>query len=174
VLDAGDGSPLEPGRVAQTFALSRWLAGRPHVSRVDSFVDLDRSLDLATYQQIAALPRAARPPQLEAALRLPGGRAHRDPDRPDRSARGRRGGARARAEIRTGHPPYAGEVLVTGQTAFDLDFIGLVLRRAPLAIGLVVVVTALVLFLLLDSVVLPVKAIVMNLLSITASTARWC
>ena len=78
--------------------------------------------------------------------------------------------ARARVrEIRTGHPPYAGEVLVTGQTAFDLDFIGLVLRRAPLAIGLVVVVTALVLFLLLDSVVLPVKAIVMNLLSITAS-----
>src|SRR5437879_1926389 len=70
VLDAGDGSPLEPGRVAQTFALSRWLAGRPHVSRVDSFVDLDRALDLATYQQIAALPRAARPPQLEAALRF--------------------------------------------------------------------------------------------------------
>jgi RND superfamily putative drug exporter len=60
-------------------------------------------------------------------------------------------------------------VLVTGQTAFDLDFIGLVLRHAPLAIGLVVVVTYVVLFLLLDSVLLPLKAIVMNLLSITAS-----
>ncbi|MGH7342631.1 MAG: MMPL family transporter, partial [Candidatus Rokuibacteriota bacterium] len=58
---------------------------------------------------------------------------------------------------------------VTGQTAFDLDFIGLVVRHAPLAIGLVVVVTYIVLFLLLDSVLLPLKAIVMNLLSITAS-----
>ncbi|MET0152503.1 MAG: MMPL family transporter, partial [Candidatus Binatia bacterium] len=40
---------------------------------------------------------------------------------------------------------------------------------APLAIGLVVVVTYVVLFLLLDSVLLPLKAIVMNLLSISAS-----
>ena len=72
-------------------------------------------------------------------------------------------------EIREAHPPFDGEVLVTGQTAFDLDFIGLVGRRAPLAIGLIVLVTYLVLFLLLDSVLLPLKAIVMNLLSITAS-----
>src|SRR5437867_6155111 len=70
VLDAGRGSPLDPGRVAQTFALSRWLAGRPHVTGVDSFVDLDPSLDLPIYQQIAALPRANRPPELEAALRF--------------------------------------------------------------------------------------------------------
>src|SRR5262249_43063212 len=72
-------------------------------------------------------------------------------------------------EIRGSHPPYDGEVLVTGQSAFDLDFIGLVLRHTPLAIGLVVVITYIVLFLLLDSVLLPLKAIVMNLLSITAS-----
>jgi RND superfamily putative drug exporter len=169
VLDARDGSPLEPGRVAQTFALSRWLAGRPHVSRVNSFVDLDRSLDLATYQQIAALPRAARPPQLEAALRfLVGEHIAILVAQTDLRAASDEARARVR-EIRSAHPPYAGAVLVTGQTAFDVDFIGLVLRHAPLAIGLVVVVTALVLFLLLDSVVLPLKAIVMNLLSITAS-----
>jgi putative drug exporter of the RND superfamily len=169
VLDAGDGSPLEPGRVAQTFALSRWLAGRPHVTGVDSFVDLDPSLDLPTYQQIAALPRAARPPELDAALRFTVGEHIAILSaRTDLRAAGDEARALVR-EIRTEHPPYAGAVLVTGQTAFDLDFIGLVLRRAPLAIGLVVVVTALVLFLLLDSVVLPLKAIVMNLLSITAS-----
>jgi len=169
VLDAGDGSPLEPGRVAQTFALSRWLAGRPHVTRVDSFVDLDPSLDLPTYQQIAALPRAARPPELEAALRFTVGEHLAILSaRTDLRAAGDEARALVR-EIRTAHPPYAGAVLVTGQTAFDLDFISLVLRHAPLAIGLVVVVTALVLFLLLDSLVLPLKAIVMNLLSITAS-----
>jgi len=68
VLDAGRGSPRAPERVAQAFALSRWLGALPHVSRVDSFVDLDPSLDLATYQAIAALPREQRPPPLEAAL----------------------------------------------------------------------------------------------------------
>ena len=42
-------------------------------------------------------------------------------------------------------------------------------RNAPLAIGLVVLATYAALFLLLGSVLLPLKAVVMNLLSITAS-----
>jgi RND superfamily putative drug exporter len=169
VLDAGAGSPLEPARVARAYAFSRWLAARPHVQRVDSFVDLEPSLDLPTYQQMAALAPAQRPPELVEALRHTLG---------DHAAmlvattRLRPTSDEARAlvrDIRRSHPPYDGEVLVTGQTAFDLDFIGLVVRHAPLAIGLVVVVTYVVLFLLLDSVLLPLKAIVMNLLSITAS-----
>jgi RND superfamily putative drug exporter len=168
-LDAGLGSPLEPARVAQTYALSRWLAGRPHVQRVDSFVDLHPSLDLAAYQQIAALPPAQRPPELVEALRQTLG-DHAAMLVASTTLRPTSDEARALVrEIRQSHPPYDGEVLVTGQTAFDLDFIGLVLHHAPFAIGLVVVVTYVVLFLLLDSVVLPLKAIVMNLLSITAS-----
>ena len=69
VLDAGTASPLEPSRVAKAYAFSRWLAARPNVRRVDSFVDLDPSLDLATYQQMAALAPALRPPELVEALR---------------------------------------------------------------------------------------------------------
>jgi uncharacterized membrane protein YdfJ with MMPL/SSD domain len=168
-LDAGHGTPLEPARVAQTYALSRWLAGRPHVQRVDSFVDLHPSLDLAKYQQMAALPPAQRPPELVEALRQTLG-DHAAMLVATTTLRPTSDEARALVrEIRQSHPPYDGEVLVTGQTAFDLDFIGLVLHHAPFAIGLVVVVTYVVLFLLLDSVVLPLKAIVMNLLSITAS-----
>ena len=169
VLDAGHASPLEAGRVTQTYAFSRWLAGRPHVQRIDSFVDLHPSLGLATYQQIAALPREARPPQLEAALRHTVGE-HVAMLVVTTNLRAATDEARALVqEIRRAHPPFDGEVLVTGQTAFDLDFIGLVVRHAPLAIGLVVIVTYLVLNVLLDSVLLPLKAIVMNLLSITAS-----
>ena len=169
VLDAGAASPLEPGRVAQTYAFSRWLAARPHVQRVDSFVDLHPSLDLATYQQMAALPPSQRPPELVEALRHTLGE-HVAMLVATTSLRPTSDEARALVrDIRHAHPPYDGEVLVTGQTAFDLDFIGLVARHAPLAIGLVVVVTYVVLFLLLDSVLLPLKAIVMNLLSITAS-----
>jgi len=169
VLDAGAASPLEPGRVAQTHAFSRWLAARPDVRRVDSFVDLHPSLDLATYQQMAALPPAQRPPELVEALRQMLGE-HVAMLVATTSLRPRLVAGRALVrDIRHAHPPYDGEVLVTGQTAFDLDFIGMVARHAPLAIGLVVVVTYVVLFLLLDSVLLPLKAIVMNLLSITAS-----
>ena len=169
VLDAGPASPLEPARVAQTYALSRWLAARPDVRRVDSFVDLHPSLDLAKYQQMAALPPAQRPPELVEALRHTLGE-HVAMLVATTDLRPTSDGARALVrEIRRAHPPFDGEVLVTGQTAFDLDFIGLVVRHAPLAIGLVVVVTYVVLFLLLDSVLLPLKAIVMNLLSITAS-----
>jgi len=168
-LDAGTGSPLEPARVAQTYALSRWLAARPNVQRVDSFVDLRPSLNLPTYQQMAALPPAQRPPELVEALRHTLGE-HAAMLVATTNLRPTSDEARALVrEIRRSHPPYDGEVLVTGQTAFDVDFIGLVIRHAPLAIGLVVVVTYVVLFLLLDSVLLPLKAIVMNLLSITAS-----
>jgi RND superfamily putative drug exporter len=169
VLDAGRESPLTPARVAQTYALSRWLAGRPHVTRVDSVVDLDPSLDLPRYQRMAALPRELRPPELAAALE------HLVGDHIALlvvSTALRPSGDEARAlvrEIRAAHPPFDGEVLVAGQTAFDLDFIGLAVGRAPLAIGLIVLVTFFVMFLLLDSVLLPLKAVVMNLLSITAS-----
>ena len=169
VLDAGRQSPLTPERVAQAHALSRWIARLPHVVRVDSFVDLDPSLDLPTYQFLAALPREQRPPQLAAVLpQLVGEHVLLLAV----SADVRPSSDEARAlvrEIRRAHPPFDGEVLVAGQTAFDLDFIGLTVRRAPLAVGLIVLVTFLVMLWLLDSVVLPLKAIVMNLLSITAS-----
>jgi len=139
------------------------------VQRVDSFVDLHPSLNLATYQQMAALAPAQRPPELVEALRHVLGE-HVAMLVASTNLQANSDEARALVrEIRTAHPPYDGEVLVTGQTAFDLDFLELVLRHAPRAIGVVVAVTYVVLLLLLDSVLLPLKAIVMNLLSITAS-----
>src|SRR6185503_14080412 len=71
--------------------------------------------------------------------------------------------------IRSKHPPIDAEVLLTGPTAFDLDFIDVVSDAAPAAIAFVVVATYIALFWLLRSVLLPLKAVVMNLLSITAS-----
>jgi len=72
-------------------------------------------------------------------------------------------------DIRAHHPPVDADVLVTGRTAYDVDFIRLVAGVAPGAVAFVVVATAVVLFLLLGSVLLPLKAVLMNLLSITAS-----
>lgn len=71
--------------------------------------------------------------------------------------------------VRAVTPPPGAETLVTGLTAFDIDVVEFILGRTPLAIAWVMVATYVVLFLLLGSVVLPLKAVVMNLLSIATS-----
>jgi RND superfamily putative drug exporter len=62
-----------------------------------------------------------------------------------------------------------GQVQATGETAFDLDIVNFILERTPIAVGSVIVVTYIVLFLLTGSVVLPLKAVLTNLFSISAS-----
>jgi len=68
--------------------------------------------------------------------------------------------------LRTMAIPPGSSVLVD---AFSLDFTDFILQRIPLAVAYVMVVTYLVLFLLTGSVVLPLKAVIMNILSIGAS-----
>jgi RND superfamily putative drug exporter len=62
-----------------------------------------------------------------------------------------------------------GDVLVTGNTAFDVDAVDYLVERTPIAVGFVMLTTIVALFLLLGSVVLPLKAIAMNVLSVSAS-----
>ena len=71
--------------------------------------------------------------------------------------------------IRSMPDPPDGEVLVGGTTGFDLDTIDFVAARSVRAVLFIIVLTYVALFLLLGSVVLPLKAVVMNLLSIAAS-----
>jgi uncharacterized membrane protein YdfJ with MMPL/SSD domain len=70
-----------------------------------------------------------------------------------------------RADRRVGD----GALLVGGATATDVDVTSYVASRVPRAVGLVVGATVLVVFLLLGSVVLPLKAVVMNFVSIAGS-----
>jgi RND superfamily putative drug exporter len=62
-----------------------------------------------------------------------------------------------------------GAVLITGQTAFDVDTVSYLLERTPIAFGFVTLTTMIALFFLLGSVVLPLKAVAMNALSVSAS-----
>jgi RND superfamily putative drug exporter len=71
--------------------------------------------------------------------------------------------------IRALPDPGDGELLITGATAFDLDTIDFIASRAMRAVPFIIVMTYLALFVLLGSVLLPLKAVIMNLLSITAS-----
>ena len=71
--------------------------------------------------------------------------------------------------IRSDAGVTGGSVRVGGETAIDVDVIKSILDRTPLAIGFVVVLTYVVLFFLTGSVILPLKAVVLNMLSIGAS-----
>jgi RND superfamily putative drug exporter len=60
-------------------------------------------------------------------------------------------------------------ILVGGPPANDVDLNEFILSRAPAAIAFILCVTYVVLFVMLRSVILPLKAVIMNLLSIAAS-----
>ena len=72
-------------------------------------------------------------------------------------------------DIRALAAPSDAELLVGGFSAIDLDTVTFIVNKTPVAIGYIMGATIVVLFLLLGSVVLPIKAVVMNLLSISAS-----
>jgi RND superfamily putative drug exporter len=79
--------------------------------------------------------------------------------------------ARAAVSSIRAHQTLAGggQVLVAGQTAGDLDVIAFIQSHMIAALGFVLAVTYVVLFLMTGSLVLPLKAVLTNLLSIAAS-----
>ncbi len=169
VLRYREGSPLEPARVGQAYDLSRWLARQPGVTGVQSVIDLAPGMSREDYQRMVEVPAALWPEEMRTAVaQIVGERimilavATAPPAGSDEARALVRG-------IRDAHPPVDGELLVAGPTAFDLDFMGVVAGNAPLAIALVVAATYVALLVLLRSVLLPLKAVVVNLLSISAS-----
>ncbi|MBV9041145.1 MAG: MMPL family transporter [Acidimicrobiia bacterium] len=70
-------------------------------------------------------------------------------------------------EVRNAPAPF--KVLVTGRSAQLVDSKHSIVSSLPLALGIIGAVTFIVLFLFTGSVVMPVKALVLNLLSLTAT-----
>ncbi|MEP6694228.1 MAG: MMPL family transporter [Chloroflexota bacterium] len=145
-----DGEPLRSGRAAEVFALSRKIATLPDVLSVSAPFD-----DAGNVVPQAAASSTGKHIVI---MRVVTSRTA--------ASDGARDLVRA---IRALGDPAGGEVLVTGQTAFDLDTIDFIETHAVRAVAFIVVLTYIALFLLLGSVVLPLKAVLMNLLSITAS-----
>ncbi|GAB3442552.1 MMPL family transporter [Streptomonospora sediminis] len=84
---------------------------------------------------------------------------------PDRAAIAGTGGDRLVAEVRAAAAPFDG-TLVGGYPAQLADFREAMVERLPLVIGLILLVTFVILFALTGSLVLPLKATVLNLLSV--------
>jgi len=71
-------------------------------------------------------------------------------------------------QIRDLPPPPGVTIQVTGATADFVDFQSSLVDHLPVAVAIVVIATLLILFLMTGSVVLPVKALLMNVLNLSA------
>jgi RND superfamily putative drug exporter len=169
------GNPLDRARVPQLQELGGKLAKLSGVLEVNSAFTLDPRLfggapgvvpDLAT---LYSLPRTQLPPQLQTVLRQTVGPHIALFDVVASHALYSDEARQLVRDIRAIESPAGSEKLVTGFTAIDLDTVNFIVGRTPTAVTFVMLATIVVLFLLLGSVVLPLKAVVMNLLSISAS-----
>jgi RND superfamily putative drug exporter len=163
------GAPFTPDRVAALYDATRRWAKIPGVVGVESIVNLDPSVTREQYLQLASAPAAFRPPEFalaEAAY------LHDDVAVVQVLTSAPASSVEARQIVRALRKDRAvgdGQSLVGGQTASDVDSSTFVLGRAPLAVGFVVLVTLVVLFVLLGSVILPFEAVAMNVLSMAGS-----
>ncbi|MCA1666625.1 MAG: MMPL family transporter [Thermomicrobia bacterium] len=162
------GSPLTPDRVGALYDFSQRLGAIPGVLRVESIVNLDPSLGRAAYQQLYA-PGGSPPAPAQAAITRTVGphivtlTVYSALPASSDAARG------IVDQIRAQRSVADGQALVSGITANDIDTIAQIRADTPAALLFVMIATYLVLFLLLGSVIVPLKAVLMNLLSITAS-----
>ncbi|MGO9180086.1 MAG: MMPL family transporter [Candidatus Limnocylindrales bacterium] len=167
------GPVTSPANISKLYDWSRRLAADPRVVRIEGIVDLDPRLTVAQYELLYSAPGG--PPDRIASSELQATTRGNlttfsvyTPYDPNRSAfRG------LVDELRTPSsalaPPPGITVQVAGGAADVTDVVTAVAAEFPRTALFLVVTTYLVLFLLLRSVVLPLKALVMNSLSIVAS-----
>jgi RND superfamily putative drug exporter len=168
VLDFS-GSPYRPSNVAIAYQLGQRLTGFAGVSSVSSYVNVPGVIGAAAYQRLYAGGLGALPEAQRAQLSQLTGtsiavlRAYTPyPDSSDR--------AQSLVRYIRAHDRVAGaRAEVTGNTAFDMDYVQYMLDQTPWAVVYVMATTFLLLMLLLRSVVLPIKAVLMNLLSLSAA-----
>ena len=167
------GPATDPANVAALYAWSRRLAADPRVSRVASYVDVDPRLTLDQYQLLYGSPGG--PPDRFLAMTLAATTKGdltaftiTTPYGPN-AEQGRALVHDLRAKDGPLSPPPGVSILVGGGAADVDDVVSRVWADFPRTAAFIIVTTFLVLFVLLRSVVLPVKALVMNTLSIVAS-----
>ncbi len=165
---------LNGPRIHALYTLSRDLAKLPGVARVESIVsptspDPEDDYGPDTYEENLLHPSALLRPIVEAGAKLTVGaqdtvlyvRINAPPD--SEAARA------VVTAIRRQRTVADGVLVVGGATANDLDTTAFMRDRAPPAMAFIVGATLLVLFVQLRSVLLPLKAVLMNVLSIGAS-----
>jgi len=174
------GPALDEKRIRALFDLSRRMRKLPGVTKVESILDREKTdedesepedPEQAKEDAVALLlhPSDLAAPMVEIGKKLSVGektvllRA---------TLSGPPEGETARAAVRAIRAERAvadGTLLVGGGSAYDIDATHFLVSRAPRAAAFVVAITFLVLLVLLESVLLPLKAVLMNAVSIAGS-----
>jgi RND superfamily putative drug exporter len=163
-----DGSPLTADHIGAIYALTRKLAALPYVLHVSSIVNVDPSLTREQYQSLYSGPATQLPSALQQALTVGAGE-HIALIGVVTNKQYTSDAARSIVTAVRRESVPGGQVQATGPTAVDVDIVNYILQRTPIAVGSVLLVTYVVLFLLTGSVILPLKAVLTNLFSISAS-----
>ena len=159
----------DPDQISTLFDFTRWLAVDERVLRIDSIVTADPRLSLAQYKLLYHEDGTLDDPYLSNTYdRLADDKLTavlvytRDPSNSEQTRQLVR-------DIRDYSFPPGSTMLVDGGAAEIEDIIDNMYSTFPFVAGLIILVTYLVLLVMLRSVILPLKAIIMNGLSIVAS-----
>ena len=166
VVRYASGGPLTSERVGELYDMAQQMKQIPGVEGVESMVSFDPSLGRSAYQALLTQPAAAQPARVQTIVHGTTGSQIAVLSVVTKYGQESDASRAIVRSLRSMSTPPGSSVLVD---AFSLDFTDFILQRIPLAVAYVMIVTYLVLFLLTGSVVLPLKAVIMNILSIGAS-----
>ncbi len=163
------GNVLAPSNITNLYNYVQRIEADPDVARVDSIVSADPRFTLAQYQLLYAHPQLIADPYVSALLTSSVSGNTMFVEVISKYTMSDPRSQTLVQTIRNTAPGHGISVLVDGGTAADIDYVSSLYTDFPIAILVIALTTYLVLFLLFRSVVLPLKAIVMNTLSILAS-----
>ena len=163
------GNVLTPNNIHNLYAYVQRIEADPFVQRVDSIVSADPRFTLQQYELLYAHPQLIADPYLAAFLKTSVAG-----DTTMVSVVSKYGMLDQHTEalvqtIRNTHPGNGLTVLVDGGTAGNIDYVQSLYTDFPMAVLVVSITTYVVLLLFFRSLFLPLKAILMNTLSILAS-----
>ncbi|HEY9611417.1 MMPL family transporter, partial [Allocoleopsis sp.] len=159
---------LSKRHIATLYNLVTKLKADSRIAKVSSIVNIDPKLNLENYQQLYRNPKSIPLPTLADAVKQLSSNSTTlivVNSRTDSNDQATRNLAQELCALSLDGL----QVQVGGLAASQLDTLQVVYRRFPLVLAAIMAVTFVVLCLLLKSVVLPLKAIMINLLSLGAS-----
>ena len=163
------GSVLSTDNIRKLYGYVQRIEADPRVARVDSIVSADPRFTLTQYELLYTHPQLIADPYLSAFLKSS---VAGDTTMIFVISRYGMLDQQSQALVQTirNTPPGGGmTTLVDGGTAGDMDYVTSLYSDFPIAVLIVAITTYVVLLILFRSLVLPLKAIVMNTLSILAS-----
>lgn len=166
VVNYADGQPLTAARVGDLYDMAQRIKQISGVESVESVFTLDPSLNRSQVQALLTEPPSAQPARVQEAVHQTIGPHIAVLSVVTKQSQESDGARAIVSSLRSLTPPSGSSMLVA---AFSIDFTDFITQHIPLAVVYVMVVTYLVLFFLTGSVVLPLKAVIMNVISIGAS-----